>query len=284
MVMPMSSGYWAKLQNDDPQIAVAIDLFTPGGNWYWTTQNDEVSLNNSSGDLTNYSPFPGQPLGGNRRSTDMAIATMNFVMANSGGVFDNLILGKELGRSTIVLRRYFTDTPGLGAVEAMRGSVGDFQWDRNQISGQIRDGLGSATQQWPYYNFQDNCIWKFGSPACGFDTSSVTITLSIDVSSSTQLKIMCVSGSITQSYANDFFTFGKFTSTFGVTSGQQRTVRAQSGDQFDLSHQFGGAVSSIQADVFPGCRKRRVSDCQSKYDNVGNFAGWEWIPVQEEAF
>jgi hypothetical protein len=69
-----------------------------------------------------------------------------------------------------------------------------------------------------------------------------------------------------------------------VNSGQVRTVRAHSGDQIDLSHQFGGLVNSLSADVYPGCRKRRVTDCESKYDNLANFNGHEWIPIQEDAF
>lgn len=284
MVLPISSGYWEMLQTDDPQIAVAIDLFTPAGDFHWTTQNDDTSFDNSSGAAVTYTPFPGVPLGGNRRGTDITVAAMDFIIANSGGVFDALILGKELHRSSIVLRRYFTNTPGLGAVEFMRGSLGDFTWDRDMLQGQVRDPIGSAKQKWPYYNYQDNCVWKFGSPACGFDTSSVTITLSVDVASSTTLNILCVSGSLTQSYANDFFTFGKFSAIGGVNSGQVRTVRAHSGDQIDLSHAYGGVVSSLEATIFPGCRKRRVSDCTSKYDNLHNFLGWEWIPIQEEAF
>ncbi|MEE8606712.1 MAG: phage BR0599 family protein [Nitrospiraceae bacterium] len=285
MVMPYpSSAFFVALQADNIEMAVAIDLFTPADNYFWTTQNDDVSLDNSSGDLTTYRPFPGIPLGGQRRGTDLKIATMQMVVANSGGVFDSLILGKELSRSEIVLRRYFTNTPGFGTVDVMRGKIGDYSWNRDQIVGSVRDRWDSANQKFPYYNFQDNCIWKFGSAACGFDTSSVTITLSVDVSSSTQLKIMCASGSLTQSYANDFFTFGKFTATGGVNSGQVRTVRAHSGDQLDMSHQFGGLVNSLSADVFPGCRKRRVTDCASKYDNEVNFNGHEWIPIQENAF
>jgi hypothetical protein len=265
-------------------MAVAIDLFTPGDNYFWTTQNDNVRINNSSGDLTEYTPFPGVPLGGTKRGTDLAIQTTAVIMANSGGVFDSLILGKELGRAEIVLRRYFTDTPAYGQVEIMRGRVAEYKWNRDEITGAVRDRWDSANQKFPYYNFQDNCIWKFGGEGCGFDTSSVTLTLSVDISSSTQLKIMCVSGSLTQSYANDFFTFGKLSATFGVNSGQVRTVRSHSGDQLDMSHQFGGAVNSLQADVYPGCRKRRIADCTSKYDNESEFHGYEWIPIQENAF
>lgn len=284
MVLPMNSGFWAALQDDDIPMGVTIDLFTPGNNYFWTTQNDNVRMANSSGDTVEYTPFPGQPFGGNRRTSDMAVATIKFVMANSGGAFDNMILGKEIGRSTLTLRRYFTNSPGLGTVETMRGVVGDFVWNRDEIAGQVRDTLGSAAQQWPYYNYQDGCIWKFGGVACGFDTSSVTITMSLDIGSSTALKIMAVSGSLTQSYANEFFNFGKLAATGGVNSGQVRTVRAHTGDMLLLSHQFGGAVNSIAATVFPGCRKRRIADCTSKYDHAHNFVGWEWIPIQEGAF
>ncbi len=62
MVMPMpSSGFWERLQQDGVSMAVAIDLLTPGGDFFWTTQNDDVRFNNSSGALTTYTPFPGIP-------------------------------------------------------------------------------------------------------------------------------------------------------------------------------------------------------------------------------
>jgi hypothetical protein len=164
------------------------------------------------------------------------------------------------------------------------GRISDFAWDRNQISGSVRDNWNSALQRWPYYNFQDGCIWKFGSPACGFDTSSVTITTSIDVASSTTIAVLCHSGSLTQSYNNGFFDFGRFQATGGVNSGSVRTVRAHSGDLLLMSHPFGATVASLEATVYPGCRKRRISDCRSKYDNEHNFFGNEWIPIQEDGF
>ena len=279
-----NSQFFEKLQDETVLIAETIDLFTPGGEFYWTTTNDNVSTLNSSGDAVEYTPFPGQTAGGTRQSTDLTIETIRFVVANSGGVFDALLVGKEIMRSSLVIRRFFTDTPGLGAWEIFRGDIGDFKWTRDLITGQVRDEWDSHTQKWPYYNYQDLCIWKFGGAGCGIDVSSFTVPLSIDASSSTPTTIHCFSGTLTQSFANDRLTFGKFSVTFGANSGHVRSVRAHSGDVIELSHRLGSGVTSIAADVFPGCRKRLIEDCTSLYDNSARHNSYEWTPLQEEGF
>ena len=284
MAFTPNSGFFDKLQEDGINMAVLIDLLTPTANFFWTTQNDDVITSTFSGDMQQYTPFPGEPSKGPAKGTDLLISTVRFIVANSGNVFDALIIGKELPRSDVIMRRYFVDTPGLGTMPMLCGRLSNFAWDRNEIAGAVRDSWNSALQRWPYYNWQDGCIWKFGSPGCGFDTSSVTITTSIDVASSTAISVLCVSGSLTQSYANGFFDFGRFDATGGVNSGSVRTVRAHSGDLLLMSHPFGASVESLEATVFPGCRKRRIIDCRSKYDNEVNFFGNEWTPIQEDGF
>ncbi len=118
--------------------------------------------------------------------------------------------------------------------------------------------------------------------------SSITLTLattSINVASSTTLNLRLNSGTISASYANGRFDFGRFTVTGGVNSGQVRTIRAHTGDLLMLSHALAiNSLASISGTIFPGCRKRMIPDCVSLYNNVENFLGHPWIPIQEDAF
>jgi len=279
--------FFTRLQADNVSLCELIDLETNGPSFRWTTANQPITYT-LSGTLTEYSPFPGKTIGGVKESTDLSVSIIDFIVANTGQIFSDLIVSNDFDMATINVGRVFTDTPDLGRMEIFQGKLGDFSYDRNQISGQARSQYGSANTRWPYYNYQDTCIWKFGGTGCGFDTSSVTLTLglaSFDLGSSTTLNILLASGTLTGSFSNGRFDFGKFTVTDGVNSGHQRTVRAHTGDLLFLSHPLPiNSLTNIAGTIFPGCRKRRVNDCVSLYNNAKNFVGFEWIPIQEDAF
>jgi hypothetical protein len=131
-------------------------------------------------------------------------------------------------------------------------------------------------------------MWRFGSTPCGFDTDTITETFSVDnviVGSTTTLAIRFVDGTITNTFTDGRFDFGRLIVTAGPNSGHLRTIRAHSGDLFQLSHALPvNSFSTFDFSVFPGCRHRRVADCRSLYNNDENFVGFPWIPIQEDAF
>jgi hypothetical protein len=282
-----SSAFFTRLQSDNIEMAELIDLETNGPSFHWTTANNPMTFT-LSGTATEYAVFPGKTIGGVRESTDLAVAVVEFVIANSGQVFSDLMVSNDFDMSAIKVGRIFTDTPDMGRMEIFQGKLGDFSYDRDKISGQARSQYGSANTRWPYYNYQDTCVWRFGSTGCGFDVTSVTLALandSLDTASSTTLNILVASGTLSGSFDNGRFDFGRFTVTDGVNSGHTRTIRAHTGDLLFLSHPLPiNSFANMAASVFPGCRKRRITDCVSLYDNAENFLGFEWIPIQEDAF
>jgi len=282
-----SSAFFDKLQEDAVTMCELIDLETKGPSFHWTTNNAPVTYT-LSGTLTEYLPFPGRTVSGVKEDTDLGVSIVDFVMANTGAILSELIVANDFDMATLKVGRIFPDTPDFGRYELFQGKLGDISYDRNQLSGQARGTYGSGNTRWPYYNYQDTCVWRFGGTGCGFDTSSVTLTLettSIDVASSTQIAILAGSGTLTLSYDNGRFDFGRFTVTGGVNSGHARTIRAHTGDLLLLSHPLPvNSIGGMVATIFPGCRKRRVADCHSLYDNSSAFLGFEWIPIQEDAF
>jgi len=282
-----NTAFFTRLQGDAIEMAELIDLETNGPSFHWTTANAPMTYT-LSGTLTEYSPFPGRTVGGVRESTDLSVSVVEFVVANTGQIFSDLMVSNDFDMAEIKIGRVFTDTPDLGRMEIYQGKLGSFSYDRDKISGQARNQYGSANTRWPYYNYQDTCIWRFGGTGCGFDTTSVTLALgvdSFDTGSSTTLNILLASGTLVGSYADGRFDFGRFTVTDGVNSGHTRTIRAHTGDLLFLSHPLPiNSFANFAASIFPGCRKRRVTDCISLYDNAENFEGFEWIPIQEDAF
>jgi len=288
MTRSVNSAFFTKMQSDGLGMALLIDLEVGSSTaFHWTSANNELTYTLSSAP-TVYKPFPGQTLNGLRQQSDLSVSVIDFVVANTGGLLDDLLDTKDLDFAVLKIGRVHTDTPDLGRMEIFQGNLGDYSYDRNAISGSVRNNWGSRNDRFPYYNYQDKCIWRFGGAGCGFDASSVTISYvaaDIIVGSTSQIGIRFVNGTITNSFANGYFDFGRLTVTDGPNSGHVRTIRSHSGDLFFLSHDLPvNSFSTFGFDVFPGCRKRMIADCTSKYDNAANFVGFPWIPIQEDAF
>lgn len=287
MSRTISSAFFDKMQGDGLDMALVIDLETEGPHFHWTSANNQFTYTLSSVP-TVYYPFPGQTLNGLTTRNDLSISVIDFMVANTGGIVPELLETTDLDYATLKIGRVFTDTPDLGRMEIFQGNLGDYSYNRQAISGSVRNNWGSRNDRFPYYNYQDNCIWRFGSAGCGIDTSSYTLAFSVgnvNASSTNLIDITLVSTTLVQSYSNGRFDFGRLTVTGGPNSGHIRTIRSHTGDLLRLSHALPiNDLSTFDFSIFPGCRKRFLNDCVSIYNNAANFVGFPWIPIQEDAF
>jgi len=281
MSRDVNSAFFNALQQDNVLISELVTLQSDTKTWYWTTNNSTIV---SSGN--NYVPFPGGTGSGVEESTDLGIATIDFVFANSGGEFDELLDGQDLDMASITVERVLTNSPDIDRMGVYAGRLGDYSYDRRQIYGQARDKFDGVGIKWPYYTYMDQCAWRFGSTGCGFDTSTIVVSGQLQQSSANKINVLVGSASLVNSaYANGHFDRGRITLLTGANSGAIRTVRAHSGDVLELSHGLAYDVTSGDFfTLFRGCRKRLVADCTSVFDNSSNFLGFPWIPRQENAF
>lgn len=248
----------------------------------WTTSNQELYAT-LSGTLREYVPFPGAATGRIESGTDLTVATMQFaVSVSSGDSLQDLINANQLDAAEIIIERVFSDTPDLGRFQVYRGKIGNLARNRQGISGQARNVWDSFRINYPYYTYGDGCAWRFGSPGCGFNTASVTITIpssNVIVASSTIAGLFLN----VQSQPDGFYDFGRITSTNGANSGQTRSVRDHTGRVLLFSHALPFNISSGDAfSLHPGCRKRLIEDCTSKYNNSSAFLGFFTIPIPEQ--
>jgi len=275
------------LQQDDVRLCELIDLEARTASFHWTSANGPITYT-LSGVATVYEPFPGVAGGGAEQGIDLGAAMIDFGMANTGTLFSALLQGGELEMAAVKVGRVFVDTPDLGRMFYYEGKLGDLSFDRASVGGQARSKWASGELRWPYYNYQDNCAWRFGGPGCGINTSSFTLTLataSIQTGSCTTINIEIKPGTLAASFSNSRFDFGRFTVTGGVNSGQVRTIRAHTADLLMLSHPLAiNSFTGMTATIFPGCRKQLVRDCTTLYNNAENHLGFKWIPIQEDAF
>ena len=281
----ISSAFWAKMQEDGNLLTEIIDLELPsGGSYHFTTTNAPITYT-LSGASTVYVPFPGSVPRGVEESSDLGVSVVDFVMVNSHTDIQALLESDDFRTAVVKIGRVFVDTPDLDRIEWYHGTMGDFSYDRSKISGQTRNLWKSLSTRWPYYTYQDKCVWLFGSEGCGFDTSSITLAVTtIVVGSSTPLAIRLNTGSL-NAYTAGRFDFGRLTVTAGPNSGHIRTIRTHTGDLLGLSHPLPiNSMADMQLSIFPGCRKRLIEDCKSLYNNDTNFLGWPTIPTQETAW
>lgn len=287
MVKSISQAFEDKLQTDGFKLAMLIDLETNNYSYRWTDSNRPITYTLSS-NPTEYLPFPGTTGNGLRQSSDLGVSVIDFIVANTGSLFGDLVNVYELDYATVKIGRVFTDTPDLGRLELFQGELADYSYDRNAIAGQVRNQYRSNRVRWPHYNYQDKCAWRFGSTGCGIDTTSYEVSFTaanIEASSTDGLDVTFVAATLTQSYANARFNFGRLTVTDGPNSGSVRTIRNHTGDLLQLSHQLPvNSFATFGFTVYPGCRKRRIADCKSIYNNAENFLGHPWIPIQEDGF
>lgn len=281
------SAFYAKMQTSGEQLIEIIDLVTQNNKYHWTTFNQYLTVTRSSV-VTEYTPLPGNVTRGLQEDSDLSVGVINFVLANTGTILQDMLESDDISNATIEIGRVFADTPDLGRMTYYDGKIGNYAYDRSKVQAQARNKWGGLAQQFPYYTFKDTCSWRFGGAGCGFDTTSITVSVpvdSIDVASSTQINILLGSGTLQQSYSDGRFDFGRFTVTDGVNSGFERTIRSHTGDLLRLSHPLPvNSLAFIAFDIFPGCNKRLLEDCHSLYNNSTNALLWPWIPIQEDLF
>jgi hypothetical protein len=273
-----SSLFQQKLQSDGVLLCELIDLYLPNGAaLHFTTANNPITYTLSGAD-TSYRPFPGSG-GGMQEDTLLGVSVVDFVMSNANSSVAQQLVSNDFALCNLKIGRVFTDTPNLGRMDIYNGKVGDFSYDRHEVTGQARNYWKSLNVQWPYYTYRDTCGWRFGSVGCGKTRPSYAIN-SINVSSSDTRLILVASGYLTRSFANGQLEFGRATVTGGVNSGFVRAIIGQSGDLISLSSDLPYSdISGMKLLIEPGCKKRLIEDCKSLYNNDKKFL---WISLDAE--
>lgn len=286
MTHAVTSAFWQRLQGDNLHLAEIVDLEFPQNSlsYHWTTANGPITKT-LSGTATVYQPLPGT--GGNLEDNlALGVAVMQFTLTNTDAAIQSSLLSQDFALAGIKAGWIFTDTPDCGRLDFYVGKMGDFTFNRLELQGQARNIWKSLNIQWPYYTYQEKCVWRFGSAGCGFNIASITFFVNtINIPGSSPLEILLNSGTLTQSFNNGDLIFGRAAIVGGANSGSLRTIRTHTGDLIGLSHTLGnGDLTGLTLNINPGCRKRLTEDCHSRYNNASAFFGWPWMVKQLDAY
>lgn len=163
----------------------------------------------------------------------------------------------------------------MGTMQLQSGNIGDVKAGRSAFTAEVR-GLTQRLQKVVGRVYTAGCPWVFGDPnTCRKDLGPLTATGAF--TSVTNLRTMSDSARVE---AADYFGAGLITITSGQNVGVQMEVYAfDAGGQFTLHLPLPYTVAIGDTySVTPGCRKRWIEDCKTKWANGNNFGGFPLVP------
>ncbi len=76
---------------------------------------------------------------------------------------------------------------------------------------------------------------------------------------------------------------GYFTGGFVKFGIEARTIMSHVGNQITMAYRMTHLANNNTVDVYPGCDGRNVT-CRDKFNNILNFLGFPYIPIENPAF
>jgi uncharacterized phage protein (TIGR02218 family) len=148
------------------------------------------------------------------------------------------------------------------------GRLGEIRVSRKQFAAELR-GMAQQLQQSIGQIYSASCRANLGDTRCGIDLPAITVTGSVTTATSGQ-----VFTDSTRAEAAGYFDSGLMTFTSGGNVGLSMEIKTFLAGVFTMQLPF--LYSIALTDTYtasPGCHKRFLEDCKTKYNNVANFRG-----------
>ena len=125
----------------------------------------------------------------------------------------------------------------------------------------------------PVWRYQLTCNHAVFDSKCALTAASYKVATAVTIDSTE-----------TQLTSNDFAdeTSGYFTRGKVVLGVESRTIVDHSGTVIKINYKFSELEAGDFVDVYPGC-DGKIETCRDKYDNVDNFLGFPFMPVENPA-
>ncbi len=149
----------------------------------------------------------------------------------------------------------------------------------SHVEMKVKSALNKLTVNMPRNYYQPACNWTLFSAGCGISSSGYAINGTIGPNPTlTNLPIV---GGIAAPNGNDAlpnYSQGRLTFTSGVNSGLTVLIDTNNALSLTLAYPLDTAPSAGDTVTFyPGCSKSYTT-CQSKFNNVQNFRGFDKVP------
>lgn len=131
------------------------------------------------------------------------------------------------------------------------------------------DTLGVVT---PRRRYRKLCNWKFGSPECGIDLASVTVTGTV-LAISGDGKTLTLSGRTEPA--------GHYVDGILTVSGESRHVLASDGVSITVDYPFSAVEVGKPYTLRRGCNKSYDESCVARFSNGARFGGFLSVPTSD---
>lgn len=209
---------------------------------------------------------------------DMSVANLEVVgMLDSAAITEaDLLAGVWDGADVEIFEVNYADlTQGQMALGS--GTIGNVQAGRVGFTAELR-GLLQTLQQPMGDVFAPSCPRLLGDSKCQVVLGPFTVTGAVTTATSARQFT-----DSSRAEASDYFGAGKVTWTSGPNAGLSMEVRSFAAGVFQLALPMPRdiAVGHTYSAV-AGCRKRVITDCKTKFNNVVNFRGHPYVPGNDK--
>lgn len=191
---------------------------------------------------------------------------------------DDLRAGRWDGASVELFEVNYLDL-SQGVMNLRTGTIGDVRVGRLTFQAELR-GLAQALQQPIGELYSPSCAATLGDARCKVDLGPLTVSGAL-----TSVDSARAFADTLRTEADDYFGAGLITWTSGLNTGLQMEVRdyTQSGGTFVLALPMPYTVHVDDTyNLVPGCRKRAILDCKTKFSNIVNFRGHPYVPGNDK--
>ena len=217
--------------------------------------------------------------------TGLSVAEMDLTVSATPGAtvagtpFLQMCRNSGLDGAIVQLDRLFLSAWGapVGTCNNFLGRVSTVEVDRASAKIKVKALLVMLDLQLPKNHYQPTCLHSLYDSGCTLARSSFSASSTV-IAGSTQ---MVVNSGL--SNAAGYFTQGYIQFTSGANNGERRTVLSYSGGTFNLALPLleipavGDAFTAYAGD------DHTSATCTSKFNNLINFRGFEFVPVPETA-
>lgn len=125
----------------------------------------------------------------------------------------------------------------------------------------------------PTLRYQTTCNWRLFDSHCKKNKVDYKVTATVTVDETkTEL-----TSSTFGNYSDNYFTSGLL--EFGDG---RRTITYHRGSTIKVAYRIPDIVDNDSVDIYPGC-DGRAETCREKYNNINNFLGFPFIPMDNPA-
>ena len=245
----------------------------------WTSADVPITANGQT-----YLVGPIMQRGPTRLTSTLEVDTLDVTVMTGGGIslqgipLAHAAANGALDGASVRLERAFMPEWGQVAatVHLFEGRVSAVDPRHTEVEIQVKSLLETLDSNWPRNLYQPACNHQLYGQGCGLQRGALQATGSATGGTSTRVDF--ATGKATGYYDQGVVVF-----TSGRNLGARRTIKESTAQNVTVALPLPFPVlAGEQFTIVPGCDKTHAT-CRGKFNNLGAFRGFPWVPRPEMA-